>query len=127
MIIKIDNREHKLIKLLNVLNKEYKYNFDIIVERLDLGDLIILNDKNKELLIIERKSINDLASSIKDGRYSEQSLRLTNYPIHNHNIIYLLEGNISGWSNKYMKMESKTLYVTMFCLQYYKGFSVVKQ
>jgi ERCC4-type nuclease len=126
MIIKIDNREHKLIKLLNVLNKEYKFDFKIIVERLDLGDLIILNDKNKELLMIERKSINDLASSIKDGRYSEQSLRLTNYPLHNHNIIYLLEGNIAGWSNKYMKMESKTLYVTMFCLQYYKGFSVVK-
>jgi ERCC4 domain. len=29
------------------------------------------------LLIIERKTINDLLASIKDGRYTEQSLRLS--------------------------------------------------
>lgn len=126
MKIKIDNREHKLIKLMQALNRDYGFNIDIEVEKLDLGDLIILNEKDEEMLMIERKSLNDLASSIKDGRYAEQSLRLTNYPIHNHNIIYLLEGNMSTWGNKYMKMSAKTLYVTMFCLQYYKGFSVIK-
>lgn len=111
---------------MKALNNQYNFNIEIIVDKLDLGDLIILNDKNKELLMIERKSLNDLASSIKDGRYAEQSLRLTNYPLHNHNIVYLLEGNMANWSNKYTKMQSKTLYVTMFCLQYYKGFSVIK-
>ena len=126
MKIKIDNREHKLIKLMQALNRDYGFNIDIEVEKLDLGDLIILNEKDEEMLMIERKSLNDLASSIKDGRYAEQSLRLTNYPIHNHNIIYLLEGNMATWKNKYTKMSAKTLYVTMFCLQYYKGFSVIK-
>ena len=46
-----------------------------------------------KLLIIERKSLNDLASSIKDGRYAEQSFRLSNIEHHNHNIVYLIEGD----------------------------------
>jgi len=41
------------------------------IEPLHLGDVLI-SDK----IIIERKQWNDLASSIIDGRYSEQSARL---------------------------------------------------
>ena len=126
MKIKIDIRENQLIKLLRALNNDYGYNIEITTEKLDLGDLIITTDKDEELLMIERKSINDLASSIKDGRYAEQSLRLNSYNLHNHNIVYLIEGDISNWSNKYSKMKKETLYVTMFCLNYYKGFSVIK-
>ena len=48
----------------------------------------------KLIILIERKSLNDLESSIKDGRYSEQSIRLNSSEIHNHNIYYLIEGNI---------------------------------
>ena len=43
--------------------------------------------------LIERKSLNDLESSIKDGRYNEQSLRLDKYDLANHNIYYLIELN----------------------------------
>ena len=86
MKIKVDNREHTLIKLLKALKTDYKYNFEIIVEKLDLGDIIICRDE-EELLIIERKNLNDLASSLRDGRYSEQSYRLNGLPIHNHNIV----------------------------------------
>ena len=46
--------------------------------------------------------------------------------MHNHNIVYLIEGDISLYSNRYTKIKPQTLYVTMFCLQYYKGFSVIK-
>jgi len=101
----------------------------IITSNLPLGDIVILNDNNEEKLIIERKSISDLAASIKDGRYAEQSFRLNNYKLHNHNIIYIIEGDIQKWNatkGRYTKMKAKTLYVTMHCLQYYKGFSVMK-
>ena len=90
MKIKVDIREKKLIPLLKALNKDYNYDIEIIVERLDLGDIIVTNDSNDELLIIERKSLNDLAASIRDGRYAEQSFRLTNESLHNHNIVYLI-------------------------------------
>ena len=125
MKIKVDNREHTLIKLLNALKTDYKYDFEIVVEKLDLGDIIICKDE-EELLIIERKSLNDLASSLRDGRYKEQSYRLTGLPIHNHNIVYLVEGNVSFYSSKYSKVKPETLYVTMFCLNYFKGFSVIR-
>ena len=47
---------------------------EIVIDTLPLGD-VILCENNTEKLIIERKSLGDLASSIKDGRYEEQSYR----------------------------------------------------
>ena len=96
MQIKVDIREHTLIKLLKALNNDYGFNFDISVERLDLGDISIWNE-GEELLLLERKGLNDLASSITDGRYAEQSYRLNGHSLHNHNIVYLIEGNISNF------------------------------
>ena len=98
MKIKIDNREHTLIKLLKALNKDYDFHIDIEVVKLDIGDISILDEKGEELLLIERKKLSDLAASIRDGRYKEQSYRLKGYSLHNHHIIYLVEGNISFFS-----------------------------
>ena len=126
MNIILDNREKRLIKLVRALKDEYGLkNLSIIVEKLDLGDVIIKKD-DKEILVLERKSLNDLASSIKDGRYDEQSFRLANYNIHNHNIVYLIEGDLSLWEDKRRKMHSKTLYTALFSLNYYKGFSTIR-
>jgi ERCC4-type nuclease len=126
MIIKIDNREQELIKLVNqsILTipsfKELKVN----VENLPLGD-IILSQNEEDKVIIERKSINDLLSSIKDGRYEEQSYRLNGLEgFANHNIIYLIEGDVNKINN--MKNERMTAYSAMFSLNYYKGFSVFR-
>lgn len=126
MKIKIDNREHTLIKLLKALNKDYDFHIDIEVVKLDIGDISILDEKGEELLLIERKKLSDLAASIRDGRYKEQSYRLKGYSLHNHHIIYLVEGNISFFSSKYSKVSPGTLHVTAFCLNYFKGFSVVR-
>ena len=126
MKLKVDVREKRLIKLLNALVKQFAFkNITIEIENLPLGDVIICDNEGNEKLIVERKSLNDLASSIKDGRYIEQSHRLTNNPVHNHNIIYLIEGNLSTWVNRY-KVQSNTLYSAIFSLNYYKGFSVIK-
>jgi crossover junction endonuclease MUS81 len=43
---------------------------------------------------VERKKADDLASSIYDGRYKEQKLRLKNSMI--SNIFYLFEGHLTG-------------------------------
>ena len=126
MKLKVDVREKRLIKLLNAFVKQFAFkNITIEIENLPLGDVIICDNEGNEKLIVERKSLNDLASSIKDGRYIEQSHRLTNNPVHNHNIIYLIEGNLSTWVNRY-KVQSNTLYSAIFSLNYYKGFSVIK-
>jgi ERCC4-type nuclease len=105
-------------------------NVNFIKEQLPLGDIII-NDGFKELIIIERKSLTDLAASIKDGRYEEQSYRLKNLWHHNHNIIYLIEGDFSKFNSfKYNAfkgtLDKQTLYSAMFSINYYKGFSLMR-
>tara|TARA_B100000902_G_C27322663_1_gene925842 strand:+ start:17330 stop:18088 length:759 start_codon:yes stop_codon:yes gene_type:complete len=124
MKLLIDNREPaSIIKYLEDINKERDNKIIIETKNLEIGDYIFYNE-NSEIneLIIERKSLTDLESSIKDGRYNEQSYRLTMQPTHNHNIIYLIEGNIQNYKKNTFK---QTLYSTIFSLNYYKGFSVI--
>lgn len=120
----IDLREPKtLVAYIKSLNENAKNKVTIIQKNLDIGDFVFYDEKNEcTLLIIERKSLSDLESSIKDGRYNEQSFRLNEAQIHNHNIIYLLEGAIINYKNTFFR---NTLYSTLFSLNYYKGFSVI--
>ena len=127
MIIKVDVREHELIKLCKYyleISPSYK-DISIEVEALPLGDVIITDGSN-ERVIIERKSLRDLTASIKDGRYEEQSYRLNGINHHNHNIIYLIEGDMNRPNVFKDKMDKSTLYSAMFSLNYYKGFSVLR-
>ena len=122
MKLLIDNREpQSIIKYITALNNTGKHKFEIEIKNLDIGDYII-EDNNKNIIIIERKSLQDLEASIKDGRYNEQSYRLNDYSIHNHNIIYLIEGNIINYKNLKFKT---TLYSCIISLNYFKGFSVL--
>jgi ERCC4-type nuclease len=95
----------------------------LVQEQLPLGDIII-NDGLKDLVIIERKTISDLAASIKDGRYEEQSYRLKNLWHHNHNIIYLIEGDFSRFNSFKERIDKQTLYSALTSINYFKGFSV---
>ena len=143
LLIKVDFREKDLIALLQLkLMNDSNDNNDISnnnsiklkVDNLKIGDVAFIEiDKNEneigdELLLLERKSLNDLASSIKDGRYAEQSFRLDGYqPVPNHNIVYLIEGDLSRYrENKFSRINKKTLLSSMFSILYYKGFSVVR-
>jgi len=128
MIIKIDSREKDLQNKLSYYISCIPVfrNLKVLSEKLPLGDIIISNN-DKDVLIIERKSINDLLSSIKDGRYEEQSYRLNGLSQHNHNIIYLIEGDVNK-ANMFREsqFEKLTLYSAIFSLNYYKGFSVIR-
>jgi len=147
LLIKVDFREKELIELLQLKMSEINTNIKLKVDNLKLGDIAFFNidkDNNEigtgtgvelknnengvELMLFERKSLTDLASSIKDGRYAEQSFRLDGYEaIPNHNIVYLIEGDLSKFKeSKYNRVTKKTLLSSMFSILYYKGFSVVR-
>ena len=147
MLITIDYREKELIEIIQLKLTETQPETEEVkgkkkdkgieqiklnVENLKLGDIVISHDDDgaNELLIFERKSLNDLASSIKDGRYAEQSFRLGGYEsVPNHNIVYIIEGDLSKWkenTNYNGRVNKKTLLSSMCSILYYKGFSVIR-
>jgi crossover junction endonuclease MUS81 len=93
-IIKFDNREKELIKILE--SKGYS----VVFENLDLGDIQIVDLESKEIMIIiERKTYADLSASIKDGRYKEQKERMIHSIKNSVRKIVLLEGdNINNFT-----------------------------
>mgnify|MGYP001164183664 FL=1 len=126
LYIGIDFREKEIISKLKLKLNE---NQDFIIESLPIGDIIIYKD-SKPLIIIERKTVKDLAGSIKDGRYTEQSLRLSessNVP--NHNIYYLIEGSIEDFVYPIKAgrpISKQALYTSLCSLSYKKGFSILR-
>ena len=133
MRIIIDNREpEELITYIKKLIETSSNSKNILLEtsNLEIGDVWIFkenlpkisNQITKPDIILERKSLNDLIASVKDGRYKEQSFRLDKYPIHNHNIFYIVEGFIERISNQTTK---QIIYSSLFTLSYFKGFSVL--
>ena len=123
MLIKIDCREIKLSQLCNGLIKDGE-NIKIISENLPLGDIIICNDEGQEKAIIERKSLADLAASIRDGRYKEQGFRLNQCNLHNHQIYYLIEGDLRFYRPFKGLPDKKALLSSMISISYFKGFSL---
>ena len=127
MIIKIDTREQELFKKCEATISAVPKFADIklVSETLPLGDIII-NDGTNDCIIIERKTLSDLAASIKDGRYEEQSYRLNGLQHHNHNIVYLIEGDMYRFNSFKERIDKQTLYSAMFSINYFKGFSVMR-
>ena len=127
MIIKIDTREQELFKKCeSTISAVPKFaDIKLVSETLPLGDIII-NDGTNDCVIIERKTLSDLAASIKDGRYEEQSYRLNGLQHHNHNIVYLVEGDMFRFNSFKERIDKQTLYSAMFSINYFKGFSVMR-
>lgn len=127
MFIKIDTRELELFsKCETTISSVPKFaDIKLVYQTLPLGDIII-NDGTNDCIIIERKTLSDLASSIKDGRYEEQSYRLNGLNHHNHNIIYLIEGDMFRFNTFKERINKQTLYSAMFSINYFKGFSVMR-
>ena len=106
-------------------------NHEINSERLPLGD-IILHDpaQQKDIVLFERKTLADLAASIRDGRYKEQSFRLIESAaatgFNTHHIIYIIEGDLSRYDDRHTQITKTALQSAMVSLMYYKGFSVIR-
>ena len=119
MLLEKDKREPPTIKEDFNNSKSYKCS----LKNLDQGDFIIRDSNQNILLLVERKTIEDLLASVKDNRYSEQSERYLKLNINNSKIYYIIEGNI----NRYFpnSTQYKTYYSCIYSLSFKKGFSVL--
>lgn len=120
MKLLVDNREPK--DMISLLKSRLQ---NVELGNLDIGDYIIKTDDDRPVMIFERKSISDLIASIKDGRYTEQSFRLGQVPINNHNIFYIIEGNMMNFCLKNKEPVQKMVFSSMLSISYKKGFSLL--
>ena len=121
----IDERENQIFdKIHQVLRETAPTTVPNIEKKvLHLGDFIIQTDDDKIITIIERKTIADLLASIKDSRYEEQSLRLSNCEeCRPENIIYIIEGSTLALGSK----EKKLVYSVITSLHFFKGFRPIR-
>lgn len=88
-----DSREHDLISQFH----QTGYDISYTVETLDLGDIEIRGSQEQRFLL-ERKTIADLAASLRDGRFKDQKDRLLGVIEREPKtaIGYILEGNLRG-------------------------------
>jgi ERCC4-type nuclease len=124
MKIIIDERETALYEKCYSIIHGNVTTIQLSKQVLNLGDILFKTDEDKDVLLIERKSLSDLLSSIKDGRYEEQSYRLlhsSGYP--SHSIIYMIEGMFSQLRSL---IEKKTVLSAITSLNFFKGFSVLR-
>jgi ERCC4-type nuclease len=124
MKVIIDERETELFeKCESILRSSRVPSYvQLSKEVLDLGDVLIKTDDDKEVLLIERKSFQDLLASIKDGRYEEQSYRLlhsSGFPP--HSVFYLVEGMFAQLR---APLEKKIIMSAITTMQFFKGFSI---
>jgi len=120
----LDERERELFQKCESITSSTATYIQLSKEVLPLGDIYVKTDEDKDVMLIERKSLSDLLSSIKDGRYEEQSYRLTHssgFPP--HSIVYIIEGSILQLRTP---MERKIVYSAITSLNFFKGFSVIR-
>ncbi len=90
----IDTREHAVKKY---FEKQDQSQLVIDVVQLNVGDFQFWQDDKRLLMVVERKTYEDLAASIKDGRYYEQKYRLQELKNStNCSIIYFIEKSKKG-------------------------------
>jgi ERCC4-type nuclease len=145
MLIKIDCRETDLYAKMTQLQELHQVKEELKKGKepssssiklqsasLPLGDIIICADAGTdanagaEKVLIERKTLADLAASIRDGRYQEQSFRLNECNLPNHHIIYLIEGDLKNYKSFHSHIDKKTLLAAMVSINYFKGFSLYR-
>ena len=127
MLVKMDFRETALQAKVAELLAADMFSMKIESANLPIGDIIICDAAGIEKVIIERKSLADLAASIRDGRYKEQSFRLQNAcSLPNHNIFYLIEGDLKSFRGFTGGIGKNALLSAMTSLAYTKGFSVFR-
>jgi ERCC4-type nuclease len=127
----IDNRENIKELFSELITKEslncskVSYDISIKYENLDLGDYVIKINTNP-VLVIERKTVNDLAQSIRDGRHREQKKRLLS-TYEKSQILFLIEGNIFANNQSYNqnKIDTYTIISSIFNTMYRDGLHVI--
>lgn len=126
VILILDDREKftmqgsKCRKIVENISKEF--NIEIEIRRLPVGDAIWVARHKQFLseyvldLIVERKRVDDLRSSIRDNRYRDQKVRLLRCGL--KKLIYVVEGDVN------FSEAAESLKTACFTTEILEGFDV---
>lgn len=110
----IDDRERAIFPHL----KTEAYNIKYTISRIEIGDYAIIDNlRNKIIAVFERKTLEDLASSLKDGRYENKTKMLNLRAKTGCAVFFILEGPTSPAPNTffggipYAKLESAVFHM----------------
>ena len=111
--------ENEMVKTFTMNNCEIHFK----ITNLKVGDFIITNNIEDSTIqnIIERKSVQDLCSSITDGRFREQKGRLLDSVGDPSKISYIIEGSL----NKNMRLSKSVLQGAVLNLIYKHQYKVI--
>ena len=98
----VDKRERTLAEVLRQAEVEF------VLQTLPVGD--VMWQETGRCWIAERKRADDLAASIKSGRWSEQRARLQSS---GSTIVYIIEGDLRGTSLNYHSLLGATVNETL--------------
>ena len=121
MELLIDYREKKIIE--HFTNNVSSIKKLVKVENLDIGDIII-KINSTTILLIERKKMEDLGASIRDGRHKEQKYRIMNSNIPLKNVLFLIEGEIKNL--KHGNIKKNTLLGAILNTMFRDGINVFR-
>ena len=117
-VLIIDCREHKVIERIELEVGPVAHQ----TKQLDVGDFMYIDPVTRQpLLVIERKTYADLASSIQSGRFYEQKHRLKSFECRFH--AYLIEGPYPR--KMYGRISASALDSAIMGLAVRDGFSVI--
>jgi ERCC4-type nuclease len=114
--IVVDVRERSLLECLTRMvsdknknnNKDPKETYAILSRQLDVADVQILSSDGTVMLGMERKTLSDFSSSIRDGRYSEQRRRLIG-ALGVERVVYVVEGGGSMLYDSFGRNEDPSM------------------
>jgi ERCC4-type nuclease len=101
--LKVDHREGKWKECYDALPECKEYN--VVYENLEFGDFQYIVEEQVKLMI-ERKSIDDLLASIKDGRYKNQKARVL-AQFQPQQVYYIIEGKRSAYHSSPTSIKDK--------------------
>jgi len=109
MEIILDHREARLIEIF-----ERDYPSIYRTASLSVGDIHIINKETQQIILcIERKTVSDLYSSIRDGRHREQKKRALAH-LSPHQFLYCIEGSKCKIQDMRKKIVDGAILNTMF-------------
>jgi ERCC4-type nuclease len=120
-ILIMDERERSVYRHQNEF-----LNINFIIKQITTADYVVMSPTNNILAVIERKSLEDYAASLKDGRHSNKNKLVAMRRDTGCRIIYIVEGPDAHPGDYFGNIAFKNIESSIFHLMIEDGICVIR-